>query len=502
MATAPRNNGRGKSAIIIGAGLGGLALAIRLQSAGVATVVVEARERPGGLADSWQQEGFTFDAGPTVLTDPDGLGELWRLTGHDMSRDLTLVPVQPFYRLSWADGTSFDYSHDETLFRQEVARIDAADLPGYERFLDHSATLCRDGYRKLAAMPFPDFAAMAKAAPLFAQTQAWRPVHAVVSRFVRNEKLRQALSFQTLLRGGNPLTASGLHALVPRLEKDSGLFYPRGGMGQLAAAMVAQFERLGGLLRLGDPATRIETMGDRVTGVETRAGWRGEADVVVSDADLVHSYGTLLADHARGRAMADKIARKRWSPSWFALHFGLRGTWPGIPQHMVMFGPRYEELLTDVFEHGVLSGDLSLFLHHPTVTDPDLAPEGSSVFRALVPVPHMGKLPVDWAALSQAYADRILNEIERRLIPDIRSRLVTSRICTPPDFAVDFGVFRGSGGALEPLASQSAWLRPHNHDDVLSNLYLVGAGTHPGAGIAGVLSGAAITSRLILENPA
>lgn len=500
MTSTPRHDAGGKSAIIIGAGLGGLALAIRLQAAGVTTILLEARDRPGGLASHWQRDGFTFDAGPTAITDPDSFAELWRLTGHDIAGDVVLEPVRPFYKLSWPDGSQFDYSHDEAQFRQEVARFGSEELAGYERFLEYSAGLCREVYPTLGSTPFLDFAAMAKAGPMLAQYQAWRSVYATVARFVRDEKLRQVLSFHTLLIGGNPMTASALYALAPKLEKECGLWYPRGGIGRLVAALVAQFERIGGTLRLGDPVTRIETMGDRATAVETRNGWRGEADAVISNADLMHSYRDLLGDHPRGTAKAEKLTRKSWTPSFFALHFGIRGTWPGIPQHMLLFGPRYEELLTDIYQHGVLSGDLALYLHHPTITDPALAPEGCSVFRALVPVPHRGKLPIDWEAMAPAYADRILNEIGRRLIPDIRARIMTRFTWTPQDFERDTHLFRGSTGALEPLLSQSAWFRPHNRDDVIRNFYLVGAGTHPGAGVPGVLSGARITARLILED--
>lgn len=500
MTTAPHSADRKKSAIVIGAGFGGLALAIRLQSAGIATTIVEARERPGGCAYHWQKDGFTFDAGPTLLTDPDTIAELWRLSGHDMAQDVTLLPVSPFYRLNWPDGTQFDCSADETTLRQEIARLDSGDLPGYERFLDYSGAMMREAYQHLARTPFLDFASMVKAAPALIQSQAWRSVHSMVSSFVTNEKLRQALSFQTLLVGGNPMSATALYALVHKLEKDTGLWWPRGGMNRLVAAMVTQFERIGGTIRLGDPVERIETLGDRASAVFTRDGWRGEADAIASNADLMHSYGRLLGHHPRGAAQAEKLARKRWSPSLFMVHFGIKGTWPGIPQHMVLFGPRYCDLLTDIFQHGVLSADFSLYLHHPTVTDASLAPPGCSTFTALAPVPHMGKLPIDWEEMAPAYAERILDEIERRLIPDIRSRIVTRSHYAPPDFARDLHAHHGSAFALEPLLAQSGWLRPHNRDDVISNFYLVGAGTHPGAGIPAVVGSARITAKLMLDD--
>jgi phytoene desaturase len=296
------------------------------------------------------------------------------------------------------------------------------------------------------------------------------------------------------------MTTSAIYALIHKLEKDGGVWFAKGGTNRLIAAMVTQFERIGGTIRLGDPVAHIEMIGDRATGVVTQAGWRGEADAVASNADLMHSYRDLLGQHPRGKRQAEALGRKRWSPSLFVVHFGIRGTWPGIPHHMILFGPRYEGLLTDIYRHGVLSRDFSLYLHHPTVTDPSMAPEGCSTFYALAPVPHMGKLPIDWEVEGPRYAELILDEIERRLIPDIRSRIVTQFHYAPPDFASDLHAHMGSAFSLEPLLTQSAWFRAHNRDDVLSNVYLVGAGTHPGAGIPGVVGSAKATAGLMLAD--
>jgi len=489
-----------KRAVVIGAGFGGLALALRLQSAGIATTIVEARDRPGGRAYVWKRDGFTFDAGPTVITDPDCLAQLWRLSGHDMADDVTLLPVNPFYRLNWPDGTNFDYTNDDRLLHAEIAKLDPADVAGYQKFLAYSSDVYREGYEKLGHVAFLDFKSMLRAAPDLAQYQAWRSVYSIVSGFVRNEKLRQALSFHTLLVGGNPFSTSAIYALIHKLEKQGGVWFAKGGTNALIAAMVTQFERIGGVLHLGDPVETIETVGDRASAVATRAGLRFEADAVASNADLMHSYRDLLAGHARGPRMAHKLDRKRWSPSLFLVHFGIEGTWPGIPHHMILFGPRYKELLTDIYQHGVLAEDFSLYLHHPTVTDPGLAPPGHSTFYALAPVPHLGKLPVDWGQVGPIMENRILDEIERRLIPDIRSRIKVKFSYAPPDFAHDLNAHMGSAFSLEPLLTQSAWFRAHNRDDVLSNLYFTGAGTHPGAGIPGVVGSAQATATLMLED--
>jgi phytoene desaturase len=487
------------SAIIVGAGFGGLALGIRLQSAGVTTTIVEARDKPGGRAYVWQKDGYTFDAGPTVITDPACLRELWALSGRDMADDVTLLPVSPFYRLSWPDGTSFDYSNDDAALKRQIAALQPEDVAGYAKFLDYAAGVYEEGYRKLGQVAFLDFASMIRAAPALAKHQAWRSVHDIVSSYVKNEKLQEALSFHTLLVGGNPFTTSAIYALIHKLERDGGVWFAKGGTGQLVAGMAAQFERLGGTLRLGDPVTAIETLGDHATGVTCASGWHGEAQAIATNADLMHSYRDLLKTSRSGQRKAASLARKRWSPSLFVVHFGIKGTWPGIPHHSILFGPRYQGLLEDIYDHGVLPQDFSLYLHHPTVTDPSLAPEGHSTFYALAPVPHLGKFPVNWDEVEPILEKRILDEIERRLIPDLHDRIVTKFSYAPKDFAADLNAHLGSAFSLEPLLSQSAWFRAHNRDQAIPNLYVVGAGTHPGAGIPGVVGSAKATAALMLE---
>ena len=490
-----------RKAIIIGAGFGGLALGIRLQSAGVETTIVEARDKAGGRAYVWEKDGFTFDAGPTVITDPPCLKELWALTGRDMADDVTLEPVLPFYRLNWVDGTSFDYTNDDSVLMAEIAKLNPEDVAGYRKFLEYSAGVFHEGYEKLGHVAFLDFASMIKAAPALAKYQAWRSVYSIVSSFVKDEHLRQALSFHTLLVGGNPMTTSAIYALIHKLERDGGVWFAKGGTSKLVAGLVTHFERLGGVLRLGDPVTSIETLGDKATGVTTASGWEGKADMVACNGDVMHIYRDLLKSSRTAQRTRAKLERKRYSPSLFVVHFGIKGTWPGIPHHMILFGPRYKGLLTDLYETGVLPEDFSIYLHHPTVTDPSLAPEGHSTFYALAPVPHLGKFPVDWEEIGPILEKRILDEVGRRLIPDIHDRIVTKFHYAPSDFARDLNAHLGSAFSLEPILTQSAWFRVHNRDDHIPNLYFVGAGTHPGAGIPGVVGSAKATAALMLEGP-
>ena len=490
-----------RKAVVIGAGFGGLALAIRLQSAGIETTIIEARDKPGGRGYYWEKDGFTFDAGPTVITDPPCLQELWSLSGRDMATDVTLLPVSPFYRLNWPDGTNFDYSNDEVGLRAEISKLNPADLAGYDQFLEYSKGVCREGYEKLGSVAFLDFASMIKAAPALAKYQAWRSVYSIVSKYVKSEKLREALSFHTLLVGGNPMNTSAIYALIHTIEKDGGVWFAKGGTNRLVAGMVTHFERLGGVLRLNDGVEEIETLGDKVTGVRTKSGWRTDCDALASNADLMHSYKDLLTSNKRGERAAKSLERKAWSPSLFVAHFGIKGSWPGIPHHMILFGPRYKGLLDDIYKNGVLPEDFSLYLHHPTITDPAMAPEGCSTFYALAPVAHMGKAPLDWDGhVGDLMMERILDEIEKRLIPDIRSRIMTQFHYTPADFGRDLSAHHGSAFSLEPLLTQSAWFRAHNRDDAIPNLYFVGAGTHPGAGIPGVVGSAKATAGLMLAD--
>ena len=489
-----------QKAEVIGSGFGGLALAIRLQSAGIQTTILESRDKPGGRAYFWEKEGFIFDGGPTVITDPDCLSQLWELTGHDMAKDIELMPVSPFYRLNWPDGTNFDYVNDPDELYANIAAIEPDDVAGYKKFLEYSGGLYEEGYVKLGTKAFLDFKSMIKAAPALIKFEAYRSVYAKVSGFVKNEKLREFLSFQSLLVGGNPMKTSAIYGLIHKLERLGGVWFAKGGTNMLVAAMVKHFERIGGVIRLDDPVTKIDTVGDRASGITCKSGWSENFDAVASNADVMHSYRDLLDHKHRSDKVTGKLLKKKYSPALFVVHFGLKGSWPGIPHHMILFGPRYKGLLDDIYDNGVLPSDFSLYLHHPTITDPEMAPEGHSTFYVLAPVPHQGKLPIDWEDMGPIYEKRILDEIGHRLIPDIHDRIVTSFHYTPQDFGSDLNAHLGSAFSLEPLLTQSAWFRVHNRDDVIDNLYFVGAGTHPGAGIPGVVGSAKATAELMLED--
>lgn len=487
-----------RSAAVIGAGFGGLALAIRLQSAGVATTLFEARDKPGGRAYVYSDQGFTFDAGPTVITEPDCLRELWALSGRRIEDDMDLMPIEPFYRLCWEDGTVFDYGADQDQIDAQIQAINPPDVAGYRKLLAYSEELYKEGYQKLGSVPFLNFWSMAKVAPTLVRLESHKSVYAKVSEYIENEKLRMAFSFHTLLVGGNPFSTSSIYALIHALERKGRVWFARGGTGALVDGMIGLFQDLGGTVRLSTPVERIATEGGRVTGVVVN-GIREPFDSVASNADIVHTYKEMMKGTRRGAAKTRELEKKSYSMSLFVVYFGLSRMHPDLRHHMVLFGPRYRELLKDIFGTDTLADDFSLYLHAPSVSDPSMAPEGSSAYYVLSPVPHLGTADIDWDKVGPLYRDRILEYLEERYIPGLRRDLVTVRHFTPFDFRDELNAHLGSAFSVEPLLRQSAWFRPHNRDDVIPNLYVVGAGTHPGAGIPGVIGSAKATAGLMLE---
>jgi phytoene desaturase len=488
-----------RRAVVIGAGFGGLALAIRLQAHGIQTTLLEKRDKPGGRAYVYEDQGFIFDAGPTVITDPSCIGELFALAGKRIEDYVEMLPVAPFYRLCWEDGSHFDYANDQEALNRQIHARNPADVAGYRRFLAYSKAVFAEGYLKLGAVPFLSFRDMVAAGPQLARLQAWRSVYGIVSRFIQDEQLRQAFSFHSLLVGGNPFATSSIYTLIHALEREWGVWFPRGGTGALVRGLVRLFEDIGGRIELNAPVAQIETGAGRVSGVRLEDGRSFAADAVASNADVVHTYAKLLGRHPRGAAEGASLAKKKFSNSLFVLYFGLDHHHSQLRHHTVCFGPRYRELIRDIFHGETLAEDFSLYLHAPSVTDPSLAPPGCGSHYVLAPVPHLGKAPIDWEAEGPKYRERIFDYLERRYMPGLRSQLVTSRIFTPLDFRDQLNAHHGSAFSLEPLLTQSAWFRPHNRDAELANLYLVGAGTHPGAGVPGVIGSAKATAGLMLE---
>lgn len=486
-----------KTAAIIGSGFGGLAAAIRLQASGYNVTIFEKRDQPGGRAYVYKDNGFTFDAGPTVITAPETLHELFEVAGRKMSDYVELMPVTPFYKLFWEDGVEFNYAQDLQSTIKEIRRISPSDEEGYLKFLAYTKEVYNEGYVKLAAEPFLKWWDMVRVGPQLAKLRADRSVYATVSRFIKNEHLRQAFSFHSLLVGGNPFSTSSIYTLIHYLERQGGVYFPRGGTGALVAGLVKLFKELGGKLVLNAEVDRISVKENSVNGVRFKDQTIKYFDLVVSNGDVVHTYKHLLGHLPTVKPRADKIAKMRQSMSLFLIYFGTNKLYPQVAHHNVLFGKRYKELLEDIFSKGVLPDDFSLYLHAPTRSDATLAPPGHEAFYVLSPVAHLGHMDIDWKTEGPRYADKILTYLDKRYLPGLKKSLVTQRIFTPDDFKANYNSHYGSAFSLEPVLHQSAFFRTHNRDDEIKGLYFVGAGTHPGAGVPGVISSAKATAKLI-----
>jgi len=485
---------------VIGSGFGGLAAAIRLQTAGCDTVIFEKRDQPGGRAYVYRDNGFTFDAGPTVITAPHCLEELFAVAGKAMSDYVELMPVKPFYRLFWEDGYQFDYSDDDAALEKQIRAKSPADWAGYQKFLKYSQEVFHEGYEKLVHVPFLSLASMVTVAPQLIRLEAYRSVYSVVAKHIRDPHLRQLFSFHSLLVGGNPFTTTSIYTLIHCLERKWGVFFPKGGTGRLVQALVKLFLDLGGEIRYNAEVDRIVTRDGAVAGLRCQSGRDENFDLVVSNADVVHTYDRLLKDEPRAAATARQLIKKKYSMSLFLIYFGTKRKYPNLQHHNVIFGPRYRELLGDIFERGKLADDFSLYLHAPTRSDPTMAPPGCEAFYVLSPVPHLGKLAIDWQVEGPRYAAKILDYLERLYMPGLKASIVTQRIFTPADFKSELNAHHGSAFSLEPVLTQSAWFRVHNRDDRLKGLYFVGAGTHPGAGVPGVVNSAKATAGLMITD--
>jgi phytoene desaturase len=487
---------RRRHAVVIGSGFGGLAAAIRLGARGYRVTVLEKLDAPGGRAYVHRQDGFTFDAGPTIVTAPFLLEELWALCGRRMADDVDLRPVSPFYRIRFDDGALFDYTGDAGAMRNEVARFSPADVAGYERFMAASEAIFRIGFEKLGHVAFNSWTDMARIIPEMVRLQSFRSVSGLVGKYIKDPRLRVALSFHPLLIGGNPFSASAIYSLIAFLERRWGVHFAMGGTGRIVQGLVGLIHGQGNAVRCGAEVAQITVERGVATGVRLADGEVIPADIVVSNADSAWTYRHLLPPSARRRWTDRRIERARYSMSLFVWYFGTRRKYADIAHHTILLGPRYRHLLKDIFDRKILADDFSLYLHRPTATDPSMAPDGCDAFYVLSPVPHLGS-GTDWSRAAEPYRRALARFLGETVLPGLEDDIVTSRVTTPLDFQDRLLSFKGAAFGLEPVLSQSAWFRPHNRSEEVGRLFLVGAGTHPGAGLPGVLSSARILDTLV-----
>ncbi len=482
-------------AVVIGSGFGGLAAAVRLGARGYRVTILERLNQPGGRARVFSQDGFTFDAGPTVITAPFLFEELWELCGRRLSDDVDLRPVHPFYRIRFDDGDVFDYSGEPELMRQEIRRLSPDDEAGYDRFLAMSERIFNVGFTRLGHIPFDSVWSMVRIVPDMIRLQSHLTVYRLVARFIKHPKLRQALSFHPLLVGGNPFATTSIYTLIAYLEREWGVHFPIGGSGVLVRGLLDLIDGLGGELRLNADVAEVVVEGGKARGIRLTDGETIEADVVISNADSAWLYRHLVPASARRTWTDRRLEKSRYSMGLFVWYFGTRRRYPEVAHHTILLGPRYKGLLDDIFA-ARLASDFSLYLHRPTATDPDLAPDGMDAFYVLSPVPNL-MAEVDWSERAEPYRQAIEDHLADTVLPGLGAEIVTSRVMTPLDFRDELLAFRGAAFSFEPILRQSAWFRPHNRSRDIEGLYLVGAGTHPGAGLPGVLSSARVLDSIV-----
>ena len=483
-------------AVVVGAGLGGLAAAIRLGARGYRVTVLDRLPVPGGRATVFKQDGFTFDAGPTIITAPFVLEELWKFAGRNFYDDVKLKALDPFYVIRFDDGSTFTCRSDVDAMRAEVAGISPGDVAGYENFMRESEAIYKISFEQLGHVPFQSIGSMAAIVPDLLTLKAWKSVHAHVASHVKDPKLRMALSFHPLFVGGNPFRATCIYSMIAYLERQFGVHCAMGGTGAIVQAMVRLIESQTGSVVCNTDVAEITTEQGRATGVRLVSGEIIRSDIVVSNACAAHTYSKLIAGGAQKRWTKHKLARARHSMSLFVWYFGTDRKFETVPHHTILMGARYRGLIDDIFENKILADDMSLYLHRPTATDATLAPAGCDCFYVLSPVPNQDS-GSDWTIMAEPYRQRIAKRLDETMMPGFEKHIVTQRVMTPLNFENDLLSYKGAAFGLEPVLTQSAWFRPHNKSEEIENLFLVGAGTHPGAGVPGVLSTARVLDLVV-----
>ena len=486
--------------IIIGSGFGGLGAAIRLAAQGHQVEIFEKRDKPGGRAYVYEIDGFKFDGGPTVITAPFMFDELFELAGKQREDYITFVECNPYYRIFDHNKRAFDYNHDENFIFDQIARWNPDDRQGYRDFMATTKDIFEKGFVELADKPFLKVSDMLKAAPDLIRLQSYKSVYQYASQYIKHDFLRRAFSFHPLLVGGNPFTAPSIYSMIHYLEREWGIHYAIGGTGAIVNGLVRLFEELGGKIHLKAEVDHITAEPGRVTGLRLKDGSVHTADLIVSNADVAFTYRNLIDPRYRRKFTDRKLERMKYSMGLFVIYFGTKKQYRdvGLAHHNIILSQRYKGLLEDIFGEKHLADDFSLYLHMPSLTDPGIAPPGHENFYVLSPVPNLNA-EIDWRVMAKVYRDRIMGFLEENYLPGLQDNLVAEHYIDPLHFQNTLNSFRGSAFSFEPLLTQSAWFRPHNQSEDFENLYFVGAGTHPGAGLPGVLSSAKIADDLIRE---
>jgi len=485
-----------QTAIVAGAGFGGIAAALRLRAKGYNVHLIDRCARLGGRGQVFEKDGFRHDAGPTVLTAPHLFQELFMLFGENMSDYVTLVQPDPWYRFHYHDGETFDYGPTQEATEAEIARLSPGDVDGYRRMGAWSKKIYDVGFTNLSDVPFRSPAFMFKQIPDLLRLRSYESVWSMVSRHLKSDRLRRAFSIQPLLLGGNPFSTTAIYGMINHLEREHGVWFAMGGTGALVDALERLMREQGIKISLGKTISRIKVEDGRATGVVLETGEELAADLVVSNMDPVHVYREMLPAAQISNVAKLRVKTSKLSMGLYVLYFGATKTWPDVAHHTVWFGERYKGLLRDIFEKKKLADDFSLYVHRPTATDPSFAPDGCDSFYVLCPVPNLAG-GQDWSVEGPKLRDRIVAALDASMLPGLKDHITAEFAMTPTDFKTNYLSVDGAGFSLSPFFTQSAWFRFHNRGEGVQNLYFVGAGTHPGAGVPGVVSSAKVLDHLI-----
>ena len=485
-----------KKAIVVGAGLGGIGSALRLKAKGYDVTLIDQCEKLGGRAQTYEVDGFKHDAGPTVITAPFLFEELFALFNKKIEDYVQLLPLSPWYRFVFPDGRQFDYGGtvEETL--EEIAKFEPKDRENYLKLVEESKDIFEVGFTKLAAKPFHKLSTMMSIIPYLISLKAYKNVWRFVCNHLKNDQLRQAFSIQPLLVGGNPFDTTSIYSLIHYLERKWGIHFAMGGTGALVSAFEKLMKEEGIHIRLGTKVKMLDVQNKVCRGVLLEDGAALSADITVSNADPAFLYRHMIAQDQQGISAKIKTKSARFSMGLYVLYFGTTKQYDDVVHHTIWLGKRYKDLLNDIFNKKILTEDFSLYLHRPTATDPSFAPDGCDSFYVLAPVPNM-QGQVDWDTEGPKLRDRIVKALGETILPNLEQTITADFFKTPADFEQSYSSVYGAGFSIAPLLTQSAWFRYHNKAEGIENLYLTGAGTHPGAGLPGVLSSAKVIDELI-----
>ena len=489
-----------KKIIVIGSGFGGLATAIRLQARGFKVTILEKNAKVGGHAYQLKKKGYTFDMGPSLITAPDIIRNIFYSADKKMEDYLDLIYLDPFYRIYFHDGSKIDYGPDANKMKMQMSQFNLQDAANYDKFMSYIYKIYKvvieDG---MGSKPFMSIKSLFKFTPKMITLNAINTGYNVVKKYFTDERNRFIFSFHPLFIGGNPFRSPAVYLMIPYLEKTGGVWFTKGGMYSLVKALKKLFLDIGGIIKTKSEVTEIKIENGYASGVFVGEDFY-EADAVVSNAHFAHTYSDLIAENQRKKWTNKKVQTMHYSMSCFLMYIGSKKQYPKLLHHTLILSERYKELVTDIFDRKILPDDFSMYLHAPTRTDPEMAPEGGESMYVLIPTPNLAA-NINWKEMKKRYADKILAFLEHDFgLKDLRKNIEVLELFTPDDFASQRNNYLGSAWGVEPRLTQTATFRPHNRSEDIKNLYLVGASTHPGAGVPGVMLTAEATVNTMLEN--